>query len=80
MRLQAPILWAGRQLAACEVGGDPFVVSFDDQAQTGPLSPGQARHLRQYSGIPLTVVPEASVAATEGTIGPARRSASRKKA
>jgi len=57
MRLQAPWEWAGRTLAACELGGDPFVVAFDAQAQA-EVSPRQADHLLRYSGLPLTVVPE----------------------
>jgi hypothetical protein len=53
--LQAPPAWAGRTLGACVVGGDPFWVAFDAQAQAS-VTPAQAAHLQQHAGFPLTIL------------------------
>ena len=75
--VQAPPHWAGRTLAACEQEGGPFVAAFDDQAQVR-LMAAQAQHLQQVSGIPLTVVLEASLdsplSSEEPPPGPPKRS------
>ena len=55
--LQAPLAWANRSLSACEVGGDPFVVAFDAQAQA-TVTASQAAHLVGFPGLALHIVPE----------------------
>ncbi len=57
MRIQLPPEWAGKHLAACVIGGDPFRVAFDDQAQA-VVTPEQGAHLQAHSGLVITVLPE----------------------
>ncbi len=66
MRIQAPSAWAGRTLAACEVGGDPFRVSFDSQAQAD-VTKSQFDHLKKYSGLDIDKV---KVETEEETLDP----------
>ncbi len=66
MRIQAPSAWADRTLAACEIGGDPFRVSFDSQAQAD-VTKSQFEHLRKYSGLDIDKV---RVEAEEETLDP----------
>ena len=56
--IQAPLAWANRSLSACEVGGDPFVVAFDAQAQA-TVTARQAAHLVGFPGLDLHIIPEA---------------------
>jgi len=55
MRIQLPLEWAGKTLNACVVGGDPFRVAFDDQAQA-VVTLEQGEHLQAYSGLAVTVL------------------------
>ena len=62
--IQAPLAWANRSLSACEVGGDPFVVAFDAQAQA-TVTARQAAHLVAFPGLGLHIVPETLAPAPE---------------
>ncbi len=55
MRIEATPEWANRSLSACEVGGDPFRVSFDSASQAD-VTKSQFEHLRKFSGLKITEV------------------------
>lgn len=59
MRIQLPPEWAGKTLNACVMGGDPFRVAFDDQAQA-VVTREQGEHLQAHSGLTIGLVPESA--------------------
>lgn len=56
VRLQAPLSWAARTLAAADPEGGPFVAAFDDHAQA-VVPQWQADHLVRVSGLSFQVAP-----------------------
>lgn len=57
MRIQAPLRWAAHALRACEIGGDPFLVAFDDQG-FAEVTPAQATHLIQHCQLDIQIMTE----------------------
>ncbi len=53
--VQAPPVWKGRTLTACDPASGPFRAMFDDQAQAS-LLPSQAAHLCAVSGEGFTII------------------------